>query len=201
MKNIIKPGTNGSLIILSGPRGTGKTLLLSSVINEVRSVVGDMAGILSLPVEVNGEKNAIDALDIHTGEIRHLAIHNPGVGGALATQQWLFDPDTMQWADGVLARSLPCDLLIVDELGILEFERGQGWQSGLKALDGPGYRLAIAVIRPELLGQARKRWKAAITVKLTPADRLTIHAQLINIIRDRLNRDSCNASRGKANTV
>jgi len=49
-------------------------------------------------------------------------------------------------------------LLIVDELGPLEFIHAKGWLSGLVALDSFRYRLALVVIRPELMEAAQTRW-------------------------------------------
>jgi hypothetical protein len=61
----------------------------------------------------------------------------------------------------VRAQAVPCGLLVVDELGPLEFERAQGWLSGLTALDSGEYELGLVVIRPELMGAALARWPEA----------------------------------------
>lgn len=162
---------SGRLIILSGPRAAGKTTLLQKAIDQLRRDVRDIAGILSLPVEENGNRIAIDGLDLRSGETRRLAIRNTTGKGNLKTANWKFDPETMRWADGVLHRSTPCDLLLIDELGVLEFVRGQGWVSGLKALDDGAFSTAIAVIRPELLKRARERWSISEVVWVEPDTR------------------------------
>jgi nucleoside-triphosphatase THEP1 len=164
----------GHLIILSGPRSSGKTTLIQKVLERLSDQAIDMAGILSLPVEENGKKIAIDGLDIRSGEVRRLANRNPGLSGDLATQQWLFEPRAMQWADGILDISTPCDLLVVDELGVLEFERGRGWLAGLKALDDGLFSVAIVVIRPELLKQAQARWPGSGYLEVTPDNRAVV---------------------------
>ncbi len=51
----------------------------------------------------------------------------------------------------MLESATPCDLLIVDELGPLEFERNEGWPAGLAAIDSAAYKVGVVVIRPELL--------------------------------------------------
>lgn len=56
----------------------------------------------------------------------------------------------------VLEISLPCDLLIVDELGPLELTHQMGWRAALEILPRAGYRLALVVIRPELHATARR---------------------------------------------
>jgi len=177
----LRPKPPGRLIILSGPRGAGKTTLLQKTLSRLRLESVDIAGILSLPVEEKGQKSAIDGLDLRSGERRRLAIRNTTGKGALSTDNWVFDADAMQWADEILAKSTPCDLLVVDELGVLEFERSQGWLSGLKTLDERQYLTAIVVIRPELLTRARERWEESEVVEVTPATRSSAFERLVNL--------------------
>ncbi len=145
-----------------------------------------ITGILSLPVEEHSKKIAINGRDLRSGETRRLAVRNTGETGHLVTNQWLFDPDAMRWADNVLAASTPCDLLVVDELGLLEFERGLGWLSGLKALDEHQYHTAIVVIRPELVEEAQKRWQESRLVEVTPATRPSALDQLLSMTKKQL---------------
>ena len=182
----------GHLIILSGPRAAGKTTLIQKVFERLRNESVDIAGILSLPVEDNGEKVAINGLDLRSGETRRLAVRNPGLNGDLATRQWLFESQAMQWADSILEISTPCDLLVVDELGVLEFERSRGWLAGLEALDDGMYAVAIVVIRPELLDQALKRWQEATVIKLTTGTRASTQNQLWALVTDLLHLTSNN---------
>jgi hypothetical protein len=49
-------------------------------------------------------------------------------------------------------------VLIVDELGVREIERRQGWLAGLCAIDAGDYRWGVVIIRPELLSVALQRW-------------------------------------------
>ncbi len=176
---ISKP--TGKLIILSGPRGAGKTTLLQRTIERLQNESEDISGILSLPVEEKGRKIAIDGFDLRGGKSRRLAIRNTTGKGTLDTNNWAFDPAAMQWADEILARSTPCDLLVVDELGVLEFERGQGWLSGLKALDERQYHTAIVVIRPELLTRAHERWEESEVVEVTPFTRSSALEKLVSL--------------------
>ena len=46
----------------------------------------------------------------------------------------------------------PCDLLVIDEIGPLELEMGQGLTNALDALRQADYRLALVSIRPALAG-------------------------------------------------
>ena len=102
MKNMPEDHPASRLIILSGLRGSGKSTLLQSAIGRVRNSGQDVAGILSLPVEKNGLKVAIDGLDLRKGEKQRLAVRNSGSQGALDTDRWQFNPHRMRWANDLL---------------------------------------------------------------------------------------------------
>jgi nucleoside-triphosphatase THEP1 len=181
VKSMSNQGSNGRLIIVSGPRGSGKTTLLQAAVVRLHTCAKDIAGVLSLPVIEDGMKVAIDGLDLRSGETRRLAIRNSGMHGSLITNQWHFNRNSMQWADDLLEVSTPCDLLVVDELGILEFYRGQGWLAGLKALDHGLYQAAIVVIRPELLVKAQQRWQTTKIIEVTENNRPSALEELVTL--------------------
>jgi hypothetical protein len=52
-------------------------------------------------------------------------------------------------------------LLVIDELGPVEFDQGRGLTKAFDILDSQTYRLAVAVVRPDLLERACKRWPSA----------------------------------------
>lgn len=54
-----------------------------------------------------------------------------------------------------------CDLLLIDELGPLEWIEEGGFRSAFAALDTDCYRWAVAVVRPNLLHLACQRWPLA----------------------------------------
>jgi nucleoside-triphosphatase THEP1 len=80
------------------------------------------------------------------------------------------------WGNEVLRAATPCDVLIVDELGTLEFDRGEGWLTGLSAIDAGDYRLGVVVIRPELLAVAQRRWPHAQVIAIEAADQAGVEA-------------------------
>ena len=73
------------------------------------------------------------------------------------TPGWRFDSEVFAWANQALAGSVPCDLLVVDEIGPLELHGGRGWAGALEVLSATGYRAALVVCRPELIAQLQKR--------------------------------------------
>lgn len=152
----------GRLVLITGPIGAGKTAFCLAAVNWARTHDWQVAGLVSPPIIENGIKIGIDAVDLRGGQRRRLARLRTGVDdGEIATPGWTFDAEVLRWGNQMLGDALPCDLLVVDELGPLEFERGQGWTAGLSALDSRLYRLGLATIRPELLAQARQRWPDA----------------------------------------
>jgi nucleoside-triphosphatase len=157
------------LVIVTGYRGAGKTTFCARVIELARSGRRDVAGVLSPAVVVNDCKIAIDGIDLRSTQRWHLATCNPDADSP-GELHWRFEAGALAWGNLILAESTPCDVLIVDELGVLEFERGQGWLAGLSALDSGDYRLGLVVIRPELLKPAQQRWPSARTVTIENAD-------------------------------
>ena len=147
------------LIILSGDIEQGKTRVCMQVADAMKAQGWDVAGILSPAVWKASEKIAIDSLDLRTGETRQLAIRtiNAESPQGLRTKRWQFNADTLAWCNQVFTGMGSCDLLIIDELGPLEFERGQGMLAAFDAVEVGDYRLALVVVRPSLLAQARQR--------------------------------------------
>jgi hypothetical protein len=159
-----------SLFIVTGERRAGKTTFCHYLVELARGAGWQVAGILSLPVFANEQKITIEAQDLRTGQRRRLAIwrrieHAPA---GPHTSGWCFDPAVLTWGNRVLQAACPCDLLIIDELGPLEFERGEGWLAGLSIIDAGNYRWGLVVIRPELLTAGQKRWPTAEVVTIPP---------------------------------
>ena len=165
---------NGKLVIITGPRGAGKTTLCGKLIDQAREAGWRVAGVLSLARVVDGEKTGIDVVDLASNQQRALAIRSFTAPSEIRTIGYAFDPQAMAWANTVLAGSGDCDLLVVDELGPLELRRHQGWQAGPDVLDRGNYRLALVVIRPELLADARLRWPGAGVIEISRVEDVSI---------------------------
>jgi hypothetical protein len=131
------------LYILSGPREVGKTTFLKHLLVNQLAKDRDCAGVLSPAVFENGQKTGINLLDIRSGSGRKLARLNQNEQGGIFTERWAFEVESLNWGNEILSHSIPCDLLIVDELGPIELERGQGWQAGVTALSGGQYRVGV----------------------------------------------------------
>lgn len=143
--------------LLTAPSGAGKTTFCAELARQARLRGLDVAGILCPPIFENGLKTGILAQDLRSGETRPLAVlaaQSLTPNDQLPLGQWLFSTESLAWGNAVLQTALPCDLLIVDELGPLEFFRGQGWQAALQILPRGEYRAAVIVVRPDLAQNA-----------------------------------------------
>lgn len=137
--------------IITGWRGSGKTSFCQAMIEPARQAGWKAAGIFSPAVEKNGIKEFIDAVDIRTGEKRLLAAAQRQTGDDFAFGDWFFNQGTLEWGNKVIANSLPCDLLVIDEIGPLEFYYSMGWDNALEVIQRKDFRLALVVVRPELV--------------------------------------------------
>lgn len=148
------------LIIITGESGVGKTTACQLLIHRARQQGCPAGGLVSPPVYRSGKKVAIDLTNISTGETRRLASKRelPAFG-------WEFDPAAIAWGNQVLDELPVCPLLILDELGPLEFQKGAGFTAGLRLLDEQRHRTACVVIRTVCLPVAVKRWPWAQVVR------------------------------------
>lgn len=166
-------------LLITGERGAGKTRLCRDLVEAVRSLPGPpvVGGVLSLRVYEGEEQVGIQVVDLRTGRRRRLASLRAAGEPAPseATKLWRFHEDALKWGNDALTASLPCDLLVVDEIGPLELEEGRGWAAGLSAVDSGAFTAAVVVVRPRLLPVALSRWPDAEVVKagegIGPAER------------------------------
>lgn len=159
------------LVLLTGPRGAGKTSRCLMLAGEARERRLSLGGLISSPILINGYKVSLNLLDVAGGEQRPLAYHHKSyVQEHVASEPpflterdisigaWRFNPDVLAWGNDILERLGNCDLFILDEIGPLEFIHGQGFQAGFRHLDARCHRLSIVVVRPALVSKAIERW-------------------------------------------
>ena len=162
------------IFIISGNRNIGKTNYCHRMIKRAHRKNWDVAGVLSPGTFVNNKKVCIDVQSLRTGECRILAQNQASEIMGPSTEHWYFDSESIEWGNTILQSAIPCDFLVVDELGPLEFRLGKGWQAGLDILDSGQYCLAFAVIRPEFLPLAKQRWPSAKLIWLNEFNRLIL---------------------------
>jgi iron complex transport system ATP-binding protein len=152
------------LILVTGLSGAGKTTWCSRLVELAQKRGLKVEGVLSPAVFEDGRKTGIDMVNLQNGERRRLAKLREGGPAELATTQWQFDPTVIAWGDHILRDSSGSDLLIIDELGPLEFLRHQGLTEGLRLIDEQRYKVACVVVRSSLLPNALQRWPQALVI-------------------------------------
>lgn len=159
-------GSTPKRVIVTGARGSGKSRWCERLVAAATARGRRVAGVLSPAVFEDGHKVAIDLVDLTSGTRRRLAAPRRGEGEGETTERWRFDPETVAWGNEVLRRTAgePHYVLVVDELGPLEFQRGAGLLAGLEALDDRRGGVAIVVVRPSLLTHATERWPDALVI-------------------------------------
>jgi nucleoside-triphosphatase THEP1 len=158
----------GTIWIITGERGVGKTRFCLELLKVARKKEIRVAGIVSPPVIVDGIKQSIQIENVKTGEYKTLAIKRTEETTGIFTNHWLFEEQVINWGNKVLSNATPCELLFVDELGPLEFSKGEGLLEGLNSIDSRNYESAVVVIRPELFLPARKRWDSSKFLEIEP---------------------------------
>jgi nucleoside-triphosphatase THEP1 len=142
--------------MISGERQAGKTSFCQELARMARQSGWEMGGILSPAVFEQGVKIGILAQDVRSGETRRLASLLPQGEEDLQFSSWFFDRRTLAWGNAIFETCLPCDLLVIDEIGPLELNHQMGWTAAIPTLSIPRYRLALVVLRPELFETARR---------------------------------------------
>jgi nucleoside-triphosphatase THEP1 len=186
-KYFFQENQTSGLYLLTGPSGSGKTTWCLELIEKARVFGIDAVGVISPPVLENGQRVGIDLVDIANGEVDRLASRRVVESGLVAphgptssnivTLGWQFNNYTLEKGNRILTHLthlLEGDdkqgfnkLVIVDELGPLEFIRREGWVTGIELISQRNYRLACVVVRPELLPQALDLWPWAKSLKFT----------------------------------
>jgi nucleoside-triphosphatase THEP1 len=167
--------------ILTGDRGVGKTTFCQRLVERAREIGMDVKGLISPAIFEDGKKVGIGVLNLSDNSSRRLAFARECSIGEPNTGRWAFVKESIEWGNQVLIESAPCELLLIDELGILEFEEGTGWQHGFTTIHQGKFQLALVVIRPNLVGSALARWPGAEIIELTSTNE--IETRIMQILR------------------
>ena len=114
------------------------------------------AGFISPGRFEHGEKTGIFAKNIMSQESRLLASNQAGEIPGLGFGIWHFDAEVIHWVNQTFGLISTTELLVVDEIGPVEFDLSQGWISAFEVIRIATYQLALVVIRPAYVAAFRK---------------------------------------------
>ncbi len=167
------------IVILTGERDVGKSTVCRETLALAQAKGYTCGGVLTL----KRSSGALDVLDLGSGYVRRLTVE-PEVSPAVIQGRFRFDPETLAWGRHALTHATPCQLLVVDELGPLEIERGDGWREAFDVLRQDDFALALVVVRPELIVKAQLRLPASAVnvLTVTTDNRDALPAQLLKML-------------------
>lgn len=137
------------VLLLSGPRQVGKSTLCRKLVMALREDNVTIAGLLTEHVGPHD----LEVNELHSGE-RYALTLPFGDGTSAELGRFRMDPVAIARGMASLRSALPTDVLFIDEIGPLELKLGQGWLPLLAQLQRACCRMAVLVVRPELLGEA-----------------------------------------------
>jgi nucleoside-triphosphatase THEP1 len=173
------------IVLLTGERETGKTHLCQRVMEEAQRRGFSCAGVLSRALFEGQQKTGISLVDVASGEERLLATADDFPHG-VRWGRYRFVPSSLAWGGDLLAKAAPCDLLVVDELGPLELELGQGLVKALDVLVRGGFSLALVVVRPALLNDVREllEGRQPVIIEVTLSNRDQLPMRILSILEE-----------------
>ncbi len=161
-----KEDVNG-IWLISGERRVGKTTWCASFAHQAQAAGWTVGGLISPAVFSEGEKIGFDLVDLQSGDQRRFGVSDNAHADWIKVGIWFFDPKVIAWGNERLKLCQSCNLLILDELGPLEFKHNLGFQEGMRLLDEHRIQAAFVVVRPELLPFAQKRWPQTRVIEIT----------------------------------
>jgi nucleoside-triphosphatase THEP1 len=162
-----------SIVILTGARDAGKSTVCRQTVALARAAGYTCGGLLTL----KRAGGALDVFDLQSGESRCLTM-DCRTPSTVIQGRFLFNAETIVWSNEALQQAQGCQLLVVDELGPLEIERGEGWQAALDLLREGAFTLALVVVRPELLAQAQRQFRPQTTLHVDEDNRDALPVQI-----------------------
>lgn len=175
----------GTIWLIVGDRGCGKTTFCQRVVATAQQMDVSVHGLICPARFENGQKVGIDVRDLGSGEQRPLGWRHdlkpslPLASSLIAVGEWRLDSSALEWGNQILLRAVPCDILIVDEMGILEFEHGKGWQVAFGVLDSGAYHLAVVTVRSSLHSAALNCWRIDREISLIETNSAQVTQQEI----------------------
>ena len=150
---------NKAGIIITGPKGSGKSTLTAELIKVLKDRGIKPAGIVAPAFFENGERTGYMVQSVENGT-QHLLCKRLEQPVDKLPGQYHFDPQGLRFGEALLTAEKLAgkDVLIIDELGPFEL-RGMGWDHALKELLQVWQGPVIAVIRKSLVEEITRKYE------------------------------------------
>jgi nucleoside-triphosphatase THEP1 len=147
------------ILLLTGPRGSGKTGFVLSLADALYLEQISVAGLASICVMEQGSRTGYDVRILTNGQQTPLCrIGAPDRG--VNAGQFSFFPEAFDFGLDALQAGIQApdmDLMILDELGPLELE-GKGWAAVLQKMRESTAKVLLITVRPSLIEPAVSHW-------------------------------------------
>ena len=131
LASLLSTKETGKLILVTGQSGSGKTRWCQELVEQAKARGIHAVGLVSPAVFEGANKIGIDLVDVESGSRKLLAVPRGESGIGQTTAYWQFEDETINWGNLILEQLGSCQLLILDELGPLELQRGSGLTNGI----------------------------------------------------------------------
>lgn len=166
LANVVKKKDIHGIWLISGERQVGKTTWCSLVARQAQAAGWKVGGIITPAVFSGTEKIGFDLVDLRSSARCHFGVSGNCHPDWVKIGIWSINPEVLAWANQQLKQCHGCDLLILDELGPLEFIENKGFLEGMRLLDEQLIPTAFVVVRPELIPLAEKRWSHTRVIEI-----------------------------------
>jgi len=187
------------VILLTGRSGAGKTTVCATVIERARGRGLTVGGVLTENVATQAGASAQHITDIDTGERRRLATATrerepvrarlEGQGRPFSPEEfaasWTFDEKGVAFGNAILAATFakPPDLLIVDQIGPLEFWCGGGFTAVFDVVSRGGQAASLIAVHPLTLDKAKERFPEPLHVlEVAPETRAPLADAVLGLV-------------------
>ncbi len=151
LASLLSARGTGKLILVTGESGSGKTQWCLELAKLAKTQGFNAVGLISPAVFEGKNKIGIDLVDIKSGSRKRLAVRRGLSSKGQFTLDWDFNDEVLLWGNSILGQLDDCQLLLLDEMGPLELQRGTGLSNGIGLIGARRYGLACVVIRPALI--------------------------------------------------
>jgi nucleoside-triphosphatase THEP1 len=169
------------IVLLTGNRQIGKSTVCAALVRMLRETNLKVSGLLTL--RTGPDDLAVQ--EIHSGQTYPLTLPIANNDGFLVGH-FRFSNAALARSDQTLDACFPTQIFVLDEIGPLELLYGQGWARALTLLRHRKYRIALIVVRPELLVTAMRQLPLThyTVVQLSEDIRDTMPGALFNMLKN-----------------